>query len=126
MSSNLIAQYETADGTVEIHGTNGGFSVFVGERMVQKDLNARDFACYMAHCLQAAHYKRPEVGTWISVETQQRPDEGTYLVANAKGQVAPWIRGVIHNNVGSAWDWEYGEAITHWMPLPQHPPQGER
>lgn len=44
-----------------------------------------------------------------------------YLVANSKGQVAPHIDGVIHNTVGSDWDWEYGESITHWMPLPKPP-----
>lgn len=57
MSSNLIAQYETADGTVEFHGTAGGITVFVGERMVQKDLGMRDFTCYMAHVLQAVHHR---------------------------------------------------------------------
>ena len=48
-----------------------------------------------------------------------------YLVANAKGQVAPLIRGIIHNTVGSPWDWNYGEAITHWMPRPTPPTHGE-
>ena len=38
-----------------------------------------------------------------------------------RGNVAPYIRGVIHNNIGTAHDWQYGEAITHWMPLPQPP-----
>lgn len=65
---------------------------------------------------------------WIPVSEKRLPrgdDElgigGTYLVANDKGQVAPHIRGVIHNNVGSHWDWNYGESITHWMPLPEAP-----
>lgn len=47
---------------------------------------------------------------------------GTILVANAKGQIAPRIRGIIHNNIGTANDWHYGEAITHWMPLDSLPP----
>lgn len=53
-------------------------------------------------------------------------DGGTFLVANAKGQVAPKIRRIIHNNVGTAYDWNYGEAITHWMPLPSAPNGGEQ
>lgn len=56
-AENLIAAYETADGRVEIHGLRGGYTVFVGERMVQNRLNGRDITCYLAHCLQAAHYK---------------------------------------------------------------------
>lgn len=59
---------------------------------------------------------------WRPIETRPHGDlTSTYLIANAKGQVAPVIRGIIHNNVGSAWDWEYGEAATHWMPLPAPP-----
>ena len=58
---------------------------------------------------------------WQPIETRPKGADETYLVANNKGQVAPWIRGVIHNNVGSAWDWAYGESITHWMPLPEAP-----
>lgn len=57
MSSNLIAQYDTAEGHVEVHGLNGGYTVFVGERMVQKDLNGRDIVCYLCHVLQAVHYR---------------------------------------------------------------------
>jgi hypothetical protein len=57
-ADNRIAEYEGPEGRVEFHGTAGGITVFVGERMVQKDLGMREFACYMAHCLQAAHYKR--------------------------------------------------------------------
>lgn len=62
--------------------------------------------------------------TWRPIETRPHRDlNSTYLIANAKGQVAPVIRGIIHNNVGSTWDWDYGEAATHWMPLPA-PPTG--
>lgn len=64
------------------------------------------------------------VDDWRPIETRPKGDDhlyGTYLIANAKGQVAPCIRGIIHNNVGSAWDWNYGEAATHWMPLPAPP-----
>jgi hypothetical protein len=57
---------------------------------------------------------------WQPIST--RPINGSYLVANAKGQVAPLINGVIHNSHSSpAWDWHYGEAVTHWMPLPPPP-----
>lgn len=64
-------------------------------------------------------------GGWISVEDRPIPrDGGTFLVAGAGGQVVPYIRGVLHNNVGSPWDWNYGEAITHWMPLPDAPSGG--
>jgi hypothetical protein len=49
-------------------------------------------------------------------------DGGSYLVADAAtGSVAPYTRGMIHNNPGTPNDWQYGEAITHWMPLPSAP-----
>jgi hypothetical protein len=58
---------------------------------------------------------------WQPIETMPE-DGGSYLVADAvRGMVAPRIRGVIHNNPGTAHDWQYGEAITHWMPLPPAP-----
>lgn len=57
----------------------------------------------------------------MPIETAPK-DGGTYLVADAqRGFVAPHIRGVIHNNPGTAHDWQYGEACTHWMPLPASP-----
>jgi hypothetical protein len=60
-------------------------------------------------------YTSPRV-VWLSPETLPK-DGGTYLVKNDKGQVAPHIRGVIHNNAGSSWDWNYGESVTGWMHL---------
>ena len=58
---------------------------------------------------------------WQPIETAPK-DGVTYLVADAvRGMVAPHIRGVIHNNPGTAHDWQYGEAATHWMPLPEAP-----
>ena len=58
---------------------------------------------------------------WGPIETAPK-DGSTYLVADAvRGMVAPHIRGVIHNNPGTAHDWQYGEAATHWMPLPTPP-----
>ncbi len=58
---------------------------------------------------------------WQPIETMPR-DGGTCIVGAAGcGLVAPHIQGVIHNNPGTAWDWQYGEAITHWMPLPEPP-----
>lgn len=61
--------------------------------------------------------------SWIAVSERPMPNNlyGSHLVANAKGQVAPCIRGVIHNNVGTKWDWDFGEPVTHWMPLPEPP-----
>jgi hypothetical protein len=58
---------------------------------------------------------------WLSALT--RPiDSSTHLVADAeRGFVAPCIRGVIQNNVGTAHDWQYGAEITHWMPMPAPP-----
>lgn len=64
---------------------------------------------------------RPVAPAWQPVETMPN-DDGSWIVADAKrGYVAPYIRGVIHNNPGSMWDWQYGEAITHYMPLPPAP-----
>lgn len=73
----------------------------------------------MALALRAALQAREG---WVSVEDVPLPKLcESYLVANKSGQVAPHIRGVIHNNVGTANDWAYGESITHWMPLPAAP-----
>ena len=60
---------------------------------------------------------------WLPANPDAMDIRKSYLVANAKGEVAPWIRGVIHNNVGTANDWQYGEGITHYMPLPPAPTQ---
>lgn len=58
---------------------------------------------------------------WRDIESAPK-DGSSYLVADAeRGFVAPHIRGVIHNNPGTNWDWQYGEAVTHWMPLPPAP-----
>lgn len=64
----------------------------------------------------------------VAAASQWRPystmpsDGGSYLVADAeRGFVAPYTRGLIHNNPGTPHDWQYGEAITHWMPLPAAP-----
>jgi len=58
---------------------------------------------------------------WLPIESAPK-DGSSYLVADsARGFVAPHIRGVIHNNPGTEWDWQYGEACTHWMPLPPAP-----
>ena len=64
---------------------------------------------------------------WVSVDDRSVPkDNGTYLVANSKrGFVAPYIKGVIHNNVNTNWDWQYGEVITHWQPIPAAPTDTE-
>lgn len=62
-----------------------------------------------------------EPSGWGPIETAPSEMPRAYLVANASGQVAPHIDGVIHNVAGSAWDWNYGESITSWQPLPQPP-----
>lgn len=58
---------------------------------------------------------------WQPIDTRPKEYHSTYLVTNGR-QVAPWIRGVIHNNTGTHWDWEYGSTIIAWMPLPEPPP----
>ena len=65
-----------------------------------------------------------EAPSWVPAAAMPVPrDGGSYLVADAtRGLVAPHIRGVIHNNPGTTWDWQYGGAITHWMPMPEPPP----
>ncbi len=62
-----------------------------------------------------------EPSGWRPIETAPSEMPRAYLIANASGQVAPHIDGVIHNVAGSAWDWNYGESITSWQPLPQPP-----
>jgi len=56
---------------------------------------------------------------WQPIATRPLGQDQSYLVTNRLGQVAPWIRGVIQNNSGTQWDWNYGEAITLWMPFPE-------
>ncbi len=71
--------------------------------------------------IRAAIAALQEPQGWGPIETAPK-DGSTYLVADAvRGMVAPHIRGVIHNNPGTAHDWQYGEAATHWMPLPTPP-----
>ena len=57
MKPNLVGQFEGPEGLYEIHGLNGGFTVFAGERMVQRDLNSREIVAYLCHVLQSANYK---------------------------------------------------------------------
>ena len=65
--------------------------------------------------------------TWKPIETLPKGTHKTYLLANAKGQVAPCVRGVIYVSPDdSAWDWHYGEAATHWRELPPPPSEGEK
>ena len=66
-----------------------------------------------------------KAGGWVAVEQAPLPrDDGSYLVANAaRGVVAPYVRGVIHNNTGTNWDWNYGDSVSHWQPLPAPPAQ---
>lgn len=60
-------------------------------------------------------------GKWTFIKDAPIPrDGGTYLVTDGM-HVAPYIRGVIHNNVGTCCDWRYGEAIIAWMHLPEPP-----
>lgn len=58
-------------------------------------------------------------GKWMPAETI--PHDGAFLVKNAIGQVCQCDsreeHRTIHNVVGFA-DWNYGEPITGWMPLP--------
>lgn len=74
----------------------------------------------IAVALEALASRQDQQG-WRPIKTRPNSIEESYLVANASGQVAPVIRGVICNNVGTANDWGYGEHITHWMPLPAAP-----
>ena len=68
------------------------------------------------------HPSPPEgMAGWMPIETRPVNYQGSYLLANGEGQVAPVVDGVIHNNIGTTHDWRYGEAATHWMPLPAPP-----
>lgn len=60
---------------------------------------------------------------WISVNDERLPDDsGSYIIANQPLQmVAPLVGGVIRNNVGTKWDWDFGVPITHWQPIPAAP-----
>lgn len=72
---------------------------------------------------EAYEQGKKDATTWQPIEAATRPMPVVYLVMNNKGQVAPSIDGVIHNTIGTAWDWAYGELITHFMlmPLPKEP-----
>ena len=74
---------------------------------------------------QRAALSEAKAGGWVAVEQAPLPrDDGSYLVANAaRGVVAPYVRGVIHNNTGTNWDWNYGDSVSHWQPLPAPPAQ---
>lgn len=71
--------------------------------------------------------RRPAPEGWIAVSERPLPkDGGTYLVCAQSGQVAPHIRGIIHNNTGDAMHWQYGEAIAYWQPLPAPPVEQQK
>jgi hypothetical protein len=55
---------------------------------------------------------------WIPVEERPVPREGETILVTDGVHVAPMVRDVIHNNTGTPWDWQFGRAITAWMPLP--------
>ena len=76
-----------------------------------------------ARLAEAYEQGKKDATTWQPIEAATRPMPVVYLVMNNKGQVAPSIDGVIHNTIGTAWDWAYGELITHFMlmPLPKEP-----
>ena len=87
---------------------------------VDEDEDAQHDAAFEAVRAAIAALQAEPQG-WGPIETAPK-DGSTYLVADAvRGMVAPHIRGVIHNNRGTAHDWQYGEAATHWMPLPTPP-----
>jgi hypothetical protein len=75
------------------------------------------YAYGYAAALLAASPSETSCSGWQPLDTRPKEFESTYLVTNGL-QVAPWIRGIIHNNAGTAWDWEYGSNIIGWMPLP--------
>jgi len=78
---------------------------------------------YLTAVTEAYEQGKKDATTWQPIEAATRPMPVVYLVMNNKGQVAPSIDGVIHNTIGTAWDWAYGELITHFMlmPLPKEP-----
>ena len=86
--------------------------------MTEQDKTTKDLACGQSG---------PTVllGGWQHRDTMPGITE-TFLVGNDRGQVAPMIRGIIHNNVGTSWDWNYGESVTCWMPLPPPPNAGNK
>jgi hypothetical protein len=91
------------------------------EEMIEAALNcpiARQERDYLQDCYAAMLAAAPAAdGGWLPMDSFPH-DGGTYLVMNSKGEVAPHIRGIIHNNIGTANDWHYGEAVTGWQPLP--------
>ena len=54
---------------------------------------------------------------WLPIETRPKGDE-TYLVTNEIKQVAPVVRGIVQNNPGTIWDWNYFYEAIAWMPMP--------
>lgn len=91
------------------------------------DIDFPSGALYMlAHfvLLAAAPQSGKKEDGWLPIDTAPK-DGSTHLVVNDKGQVAPRIRDIIHNNVGTAHDWCSGAHATHWMPLPSPPSKAE-
>jgi len=89
-------------------------------RRLQGDHDEADVIDEAVAVLKAAPQpaQRKPLKDWQPIETAPK-DGSSYLIADCvRGFVAPVIRGVIHNNPGTRWDWEYGEQATHWMPLP--------
>ena len=61
--------------------------------------------------------KLKEQTTWISVKDRLPEKYEEVLVYSAKyGVQVDWIA----DNTDYLW-WNYGELVTHWMPLPEPP-----
>lgn len=66
----------------------------------------------------------PTVGGWISVKDRLPEKNGDYLIYNTDGIVWPYW----YDKEYKEWYDSSGyltESVTHWMPLPEAPKEGE-
>ena len=74
-----------------------------------------------ADCLAASKQE------WISVEERLPKQSGKYIVCTKKGNVYQTKFYSYPENKGGHWGQkDNGRSITHWMPLPDPPKEGDK
>ncbi len=71
--ATIVAEYDDdKQNRIQVHEINGKFTVYQGERMLQKDLDARDAVRYFSHALGAIYYRLAKSEEALQATEMQR------------------------------------------------------